>query len=113
LSIRRQCELLSIGRSNLYCKAKTPDLEDVSLLNLIRDAWMKYPFYGYRRITKELRVSGMKVNHKRVQRAMVLAGIKAIYPGPNTSRRNHQHAVYPYLLRDKVITRSSPAWLVG
>lgn len=40
------------------------------------------------------------------------AGIKAIYPGPNTSRRNQKEAVYPYLLRDKEINGANQAWMV-
>jgi putative transposase len=36
---------------------------------------------------------------------MQLGGIMAIYPGPNTSRRNKLHAVHPYLLRGVDIIR--------
>ncbi len=88
------------------------DVEDVDLLNAIRDVWVRYPFYGYRRITKELRASGTQVNRKRVQRLMRLGGIRALYPGPNTSKRNKAHAVYPYLLRNMAIIRANQAWMV-
>jgi putative transposase len=37
-------------------------------------------------------------------------GICAIYPGPNTSRRNFQHRVYPYLLRGLRVTRPDQVW---
>ncbi len=87
-------------------------MEDVDVLNAIRDVWMRYPFYGYRRITKELKANGIPVNRKRVQRLMGLGGIRAIYPGPNTSKRNKRHAVHPYLLRDKAITRANQAWMI-
>lgn len=112
LSLRRQCDLLSINRSTLYYKEKPPSLDDVELLNQIRDIWEQYPFYGYRRISRELRANDIKVNRKRVQRLMVQGGIKAIYPGPNTSKRNKQHKVYPYLLRDITIARPNQAWMV-
>ena len=82
------------------------------MLNAIREVWMRYPFYGYRRITKELSASGLCVNRKRVQRLMVLGGIQALFPGPNTSRRNKQQAVYPYLLRDMAITRPNQVWMI-
>jgi putative transposase len=88
------------------------ELDDVSLLNEIRDIWNRYPFYGYRRITKELRFYGYPVNRKRVQRLMVEGGIRAIYPGPNTSRRNKLHAIHPYLLRNLTISRPNQAWMV-
>jgi len=112
LSLRRMCELLDINRSSLYYQEKPLGLDDVTVLNRIRAIWMRYPFYGYRRITKELRSSGINVNRKRVQRLMGIGGIRAIYPGPNTSRRNKLHAIYPYLLQDMSINRINQAWMV-
>ena len=37
-------------------------------------------------------------------------GIRAIAPGVHTSKRNKQHKVYPYLLRDLVIDRPNQVW---
>ena len=96
----------------MHYKEKKPSVNDIELLNMIRDIWTKYPFYGYRRITKELRADGLKINRKRVQRLMGVGGIKAIYPRPNTSRRNKLHSVYPYLLRGMKVTRPNQAWMV-
>ena len=101
-----------MNRSTLYYEAKPAEVDDIDLLNMIRDIWERHPYYGYRRITKELRANGTKINRKRVQRLMAMAGIQAIYPGPNTSRRNKLHAVHPYLLRGLAITRSNQAWMV-
>lgn len=112
ISIRRQCALLGVNRSTLYYASKATDVDDVGLLNEIRDIWNKYPFYGYRRITIELRKQGHVVNRKRVQRLMALGGIYAVFPGPNTSRRNKKHAVHRYLLRDIEIIRPNQAWMV-
>ena len=112
LSVRRQCELLGINRSNVYYEAKVVCPEEINLLNEIRDIWQRYPFYGYRRVTQELRSRGYGVNHKCVQRLMKRAGIIAIYPGPNTSRRNHLEAIYPYLLRGLLISRPNQVWMV-
>lgn len=104
--------MLEINRSTLYYKAQPSDIRDIDLLNTIRDIWERYPFYGYRRITNELKTKGIPVNKKRVQRLMVAGGVQAIYPGPNTSRRNKLHAVHPYLLRDLVIKRVEQAWMI-
>lgn len=112
LSLRQQCDLLQINRSTIYYKAHGADIADVSMLNEIRDVWERYPFYGYRRITKELQFKGFNVNCKRIQRLMKMAGIQAIFPGPNTSRRNKLHAVYPYLLKEVPIIRVNQAWMV-
>jgi putative transposase len=103
---------LRINRSTLYYKAAPVELDVVDLLNAIRDVWEQYPFYGYRRITRELKARGMKVNRKRVYRLMVSGGIKAIYPGPNISKRNQLQAVHAYLLGDLTITQANQAWMV-
>lgn len=112
LSIRRCCELLGLNRSTLYYKEKQESIDEIDLLNAIRDVWERYPFYGYRRITKELRANGFNVNRKRVHRLMAWGGIQAIYPGPNTSRRNKLHAIHPYLLRDLNIDHVNQVWMV-
>jgi putative transposase len=57
LSLRRQCKLLGINKSTVYSKPRDVDGKAVDLLNEIRDIWVRWPFYGYRRITKELRFS--------------------------------------------------------
>jgi putative transposase len=52
----------------------------------------------------------LKVNRKRAQRLMRLAGIEALYPKPNLSRPAPGHEVHPYLLRDVVIERPNHVW---
>lgn len=112
LSLRRQCELLGVNRSTIYYSSAEIDADDVDVLNEIREIWERYPFYGYRRITKELKFKSHNINRKRVQRLMQLGEIQAIYPGPNTSRRNRLHAVHPYLLRGVDIVRPNQAWMI-
>lgn len=105
--------MLGLNRSTLYYKEKPADIDDIDLLNAIREIWERHPYFGYRRITKELQaINRLKVNRKRVQRLMAWGGIQAIYPGPNTSRRNKLHAVHPYLLRGMDITHANQAWMV-
>jgi putative transposase len=113
LSTRRLCELLDLNRSTLYYKKNLASIDDIDLLNTIREIWERYPFYGYRRITQEIRTKyKIKVNRKRIQRLMIWGGIQAIYPGPNTSRRNKAHAIHPYLLKNVEIIRANQAWQI-
>lgn len=112
LSLRRQCELLAVNRSTLYYTAKTAERDDINLLNEIRDIWERHSYYGYRRITQELRAKGYFVNRKRVYRLMRWGGIQAIYPGPNTSRRNKLHAIHPYLLKGLSVIKANQVWQV-
>ena len=110
--MRRRCELLEVNRSTLYYTPQPIDVDDITMLNEIRDIWWRYPFYGYRRITKELQcVNQYNVNHKRVLRLMRQGSISALYPGPNTSRRNKLHKVHPYLLKHLSITRPNQVWM--
>jgi putative transposase len=41
---------------------------------------------------------------------MRIIGISAIYQKANTSKKNSQHKIYPYLLRDKIISKSNEVW---
>ena len=41
---------------------------------------------------------------------MCRIGLYAIFPRQNTSKRNHEHKVYPYLLRDIKIEHSNQVW---
>jgi len=104
ISVRKQCELLNIARSNLYYSKKSRPGE-AEVAQEVIEIYEKYPIYGYRRITEILRRNGVIVNRKRVQRLMKLLGLRGIYPGPNTSKRNHAEMVYPYLLKDLSIER--------
>jgi len=101
-----------VNRSTFYYEARPGSIDDIDLLNSMRDIWERYSFYGYRRMTQELRAKGIQVNRKRVARVMVWGGIQAIYPGPNTSKRNKLHAIHPYLLRDLKIVRPNQVWQV-
>lgn len=112
VDIKRKCELLGVARSTMYYQPKLVENDDIVLLNEIRDIYQELPFYGYRRIHVELRKRGFEVNHKRVQRLLSFAGIKAIYPTKKTTIRDAQHKVYPYLLRGLKIDHPNQVWQV-
>lgn len=112
LSIRRQCVLLNIQRSLHYYQAIPASKENVSLMNEIREVWLRYPFYGYRRITKALQATGYKVNKKRIQCLMQQMDIRAICPKTNSTNQGKNHLVYPYLLEDVTIDRINQVWQV-
>lgn len=80
------------------------------MMNIIDELYMRYPFYGSRKVRDHLRREGHKINRKRVQRLMRKMGIASIAPSPNTSMRNKAHPVYPYLLRDITINRPNHVW---
>lgn len=110
MSLKAQAELLAVSRASLYYKAVLPSAEEVRLKHRIDELYTQYPFYGSRRLTAQLQRGGERVNRKRVQRYMREMGIEGIAPGPNLSKRNLAHRVYPYLLKEVVIERCNQVW---
>jgi putative transposase len=84
--------------------------EDLELMRLIDEQFLKTPTWGSRSMRNHLRRLGYKVNRKRVQRLMRIMGLEPIYPKPRTSRPHPDHKVYPYLLRDLTIDRPNHVW---
>jgi putative transposase len=109
LSIRRQCALLGLHRSTLYNQGVAETEENLQLMRLIDEQFMRTPFYGTRRMTVWLQLQGYPVNRKRVTRLMRTMGLEAIYPKPRLSQRG-EHRIYPYLLRNVKIERPNQVW---
>ncbi len=87
-----------------------PDAEDLKLMRLLDEQYLRTPFYGSRRMSRYLRSQGYTVNRKRVQRLMRLVGLEAIYPMRKTSLAHPGHKIFPYLLRDVEIVRPNQVW---
>ena len=60
LSIRRQCELLSLSPSSYYYQLKPVSDEEITLLRLLDEQYLKTPFYGSRKMTEFLRELGIQ-----------------------------------------------------
>jgi putative transposase len=110
MSVSSQCRLLGISRSSFYYQPKPMKEEDLKLMRLIDEQFLKTPTWGSRSMRNHLRRLGYKVNRKRVQRLMRIMGLEPIYPRPRTSRPHPDHKVYPYLLRDLTIDRPNQVW---
>jgi len=110
LSVRRQCELLGLNRSTLYYHGVGESKENLRLMRLIDEQYLRRPFYGSRRMQDWLESQGHEVNRKRVQRLMRTMGLVAIYPKPRLSLAAKDHKIYPYLLRNVAIIRPNQVW---
>jgi len=111
LSIRRQCELLGLNRSTLYYRGVGESEENLELMRLIDEQYLRTPFLGSRRMTVWLESKGYQVNRKRIQRLMRIMGLEAVYPKPRTSQGGQEHRIYPYLLRNVTIDRPNQVWV--
>jgi putative transposase len=112
VSLVRQCELLLLARSSVYYQPVATSDENLHLMRLIDQQYLRTPFYGSRRMTVVLQNLGYRVNRKRVQRLMRLMGIEAIYPKPNTSKSTPGHRIYPYLLRGLAVEWVNQVWSI-
>lgn len=111
LPLKTQAELLGLSRSGLYYVPTPVSAAEVAIKHAIDEIYTQYPFYGSRRITVELCATRqLPVARETVQRYMREMGITAIYPGPNLSRRNPEHKVYPYLLRNVTAAYPNHVW---
>jgi len=84
--------------------------ENLAIMRRLDQLHLKYPVYGSRRLAVLMRRSGWRINRKRVQRLMALMGIETIYPKSSTSQPGEGHEIYPYLLKDKIITGPNQVW---
>ena len=110
VSVRRQCELLGLVRSGLYYEPVAVSPEDKAIMDRIDEIYTKWPFYGARRMSRELKDLGSPVGRRRTGSLMRLMGLEAVFPKRNLSRPHPDHPVYPYLLRGMQVTCLNQVW---
>lgn len=110
LSVRRQCELLDLNRSNIYYKPVEESHENLMLMKEMDEHHLEHPTDGVLRMQDFLLSLGFIVNHKKVRRLLRLMSIMAIYPQKNLSKLGHAKYVHPYLLKNLAITHANQVW---
>jgi putative transposase len=111
ISIRRQCELLTVNRSRLYYLPCPVNEENLRLMNLMDEEFTEHPFTGVERMVEFLRREhNLIVNHKRVRRLMRKMGLMALYPKPRTSCPAAVYIKYPCLLKTVAIDAPDIVW---
>jgi putative transposase len=93
-----------------YYEPKPESPEDLRLMRLLDEQYMKTPFYGVLRMTECLKKLKECVNPKRVRRLLRKMGLMALYPKRNLSKPVPGHKKYPYLLRGLVILCPDQGW---
>lgn len=112
LSVRRQCKLLSLVRSNLYYYPKGESRQNLALMEIIDKQFLETPWYGSRQMARHFQRQGRTCGRHRVRRLMRLMRLVPIFQEPNTSKKHPQHKIYPYLLRKLAIARPGQVWCV-
>lgn len=110
LSIRRQSEILSINRSQLYYKPAGEKEENLVLMQTMDKLFLSDPTLGVLGMQDELSEKGLDYNVKRIRRLMRKMAIEPIYPKRNLSRLGKAKYIHPYLLRGLDINRPDQVW---
>lgn len=112
LSIRKQCELLSIHRGGLYYAPKGESEENLQIMRIMDEHYLEHPTEGVISMKDLLFTLGFLVNHKRVRRLLRLMGLMAIYPKRNLSKLGLKKYIHPYLLKGLKITHPNQVWAI-
>lgn len=112
MSIRKQCALLDLHRSGIYYEPCGESALNLELMALIDLRYHYHAYEGARRMHDYLKLDeGYEVSLNRVARLYYdVMGLRAIMPGPHTSKKNKEHKVYPYLLRGLKVIRPNQVW---
>lgn len=111
IGISRQCVILNINRSSLYYK-KTKKLENTEIKAEILKIYEEQPFYGYRRVEKELKNNGYEIGKKKVIKLREELKIKTLYPKKKTTIGRKEDKKYPYLLLGLEINKPNLVWSI-
>lgn len=87
--------------------------DDTSLRDRMEQLALRFPRYGYRRMTAQLRRDGLKVNHKRVLRIMRQSELlcKRRRRFVSTTDSDHSRKVYPNLYGNRIPTAINRVWV--
>ena len=110
LAVKRQAQLLGLSRSSVYYTPRACSEGDLALMRRLDELHLQIPFYGSRKITRELRNEGNDVGRRHVVTLMRLMGIEAIYRKPRTSMPARDAQIRPYLLANLSIERPNQVW---
>jgi len=86
LSVRRQCALLTLTRSNLYYHPKGESAENLRFMEIIDKQFLETPWYGSRQMARHMKRNNHNCGRHRVRRLMRLMRLVPIYQEPNTSK---------------------------
>jgi len=112
ISIRHQCELMDLQRSNVYYEPIGENQGNLEVMRLMDGHYLDHPTHGVLQMQDFLFLYGFVVNHKRVRRLLRKMGMMAIYPKRNLSRLGNAKYIKPYLLKGMKVTRPNQVWAI-
>ena len=108
---------MKLARSSYYYQAKEQSLwekkREADLQDRIEQIICEFPWYGYRRVTKQLHREGCLVNHKKVLKTMressLLCAVKRSYK--RTTNSQHPYPRYPNLIKELMPLSLNEVWV--
>lgn len=109
------CEVAGFSRAGYYRfqQPEKPAAEDMKLREEMQKIAVEWPSYGSRRMARELRERGWKVNRKRVQRLMREDNLLCVAKRKFVVTTDSVHGlkVYPNLAASMVLTDVDQLWI--
>jgi putative transposase len=110
LPITRQAAALNVSRSSVYYLPRAVPEADLAIMGRLDRLHLEFPFAGSRMLRGLLAAEGSQIGRRHVKTLMRRMGIEALYRRPRTTKQEPGHKIYPYLLREKEITRPNQVW---
>jgi putative transposase len=107
------CEVLEVPRSTVYYQPQGSKPGDAALLEAIERVLMRRPFYGYRRVTAQLKREGVEVGETRVRRLLSALNHSASVGRARVATTDSQHGErrFPNLVKGRDITAPNQVWV--
>ena len=110
------CSAFNVSKGSYYHWKNSGKHQNMSkyLKKEIQGIALEFPFYGYRRITRELHRRELNVNHKKILRLMrednLLCRRKKAFR-PVTTQSDHGYKIYPNLIKGLKVTGLNQVWV--
>jgi transposase InsO family protein len=104
-------EVAGISKNGWYHKSKEK-VDTTHIKEKIESVLIESPYYGYKRVTKELKNQGESINHKRIYRIMGeyhLLQVRKSRKVPRTTNSRHNLTVYTNEI--KYLGNVLPGWV--
>jgi putative transposase len=115
IPLGKLCRLAEVSRAGFYrWRSAEPVADaDMELRDQIQRIALEFPYYGSRRITRELWRSGVRVNRKKVQRLMREDNLLCLRKRKFVVTTDSKHGlpIHPNLAREMVVTGIDQLWV--
>src|SRR6516164_8719553 len=104
---------MKLARPTYYYRSRRPAAAKNTVEKRIELLCAEFPRYGYRRITAQLRIEGMNINHKAVARVMRAQGlqVRPLRRFVRTTDSQHDSPIFPNLARGFIPTAADQLWV--